>query len=109
LPGQRLFEYVDESGVTHPVDSSDVNGYIREVAGDEFSAKDFRTWLGTVSCTILLAQGFAGETFTERKAQVASIIKTVAKQLGNTPAVCRKCYVHPRVIERYMEGRLILP
>ncbi len=112
LPGQQLFEYVDDDGATHAIDSSDVNEYIREIAGDDFSAKDFRTWLGTVTCATLLAeqeQDPPSESQTQRKARVNAAIKEVAQRLGNTPAVCRKCYVHPDVVDAYMEnGRIDL-
>ena len=104
LPGQQLFEYVDDDGKTHAVDSSDVNEYIRQISGEEFSAKDFRTWVGTVTCAVLLAQEDEATAQTDRKSRVTSVIKDVAKRLGNTPAVCRKCYVHPQVLEAYMEN-----
>jgi DNA topoisomerase-1 len=104
LPGQQLFEYVDGDGTSRAIDSTDVNEYIREVSGEEYSAKDFRTWLGTVTCAMLLAHEEAAETQTDRKQRVVNAIKDVAKRLGNTPAVCRKCYVHPHVLEAYMEG-----
>jgi DNA topoisomerase-1 len=107
LPGQQLFEYVDDDGTTRAVDSSDVNEYIREISGEEYSAKDFRTWLGTVTCAMLLTEEETAETATDRKQRIVSVIKDVAKRLGNTPAVCRKCYVHPHVLDTYMEaGRL---
>ncbi len=104
LPGQQLFEYVDDNGAAHAVDSSDVNDYIREISGEEFSAKDFRTWVGTVTCSMLLAQEMAAENISERKQRVTAVIKDVAHRLGNTPAVCRKCYVHPDVVEAFMES-----
>lgn len=104
LPGQQLFEYIDDEGNPQPVDSSDVNEYIRAISGEEFSAKDFRTWLGTVTCAMLLAQTQMPETQTERNAQLKHVIKDVAHRLGNTPAVCRKCYVHPDVLEHFIEG-----
>jgi DNA topoisomerase I len=104
LPGQQLFEYVDDDGTTRAIDSYDVNEYIRSISGDEFSAKDFRTWLGTVSCAVLLAQEEIAETPTDRKQRIVNVIKDVAKRLGNTPSVCRKCYVHPHVIQAYMDG-----
>ena len=109
LPGQQLFQYLDDDDQTHSIDSADVNAYIREISGEEFTAKDFRTWVGTVTCAMLLAQKEqAVETQTDRKARVASVIKDVARRLGNTPAVCRKCYVHPDIVDSYMEsGRLI--
>ena len=109
LPGQQLFEYVDEQGETHAVDSAEVNDYIRAISGEEFSAKDFRTWLGTVTCASLLMSQEACDTQAERKQRVAGAIQDVAKRLGNTPAVCRKCYVHPHVVDAYLEtGRLAL-
>lgn len=104
LPGQQLFEYLDDDGATRAIDSSDVNEYIRSVSGDDFSAKDFRTWLGTVTCATLLAQQDEAPTQTERKQRLTGVIKDVANRLGNTPAVCRKCYVHPDVVETYLES-----
>lgn len=110
LPGQQLFEYVDEDGATHAIDSADVNDYIRTISGEDFSAKDFRTWLGTVTCAALLAQQDEAESRTERKQRLTGAIKDVAKRLGNTPAVCRKCYVHPDVVDVYLErGYLRMP
>jgi DNA topoisomerase-1 len=103
LPGQQLFEYVDDDGQTRAIDSSDVNEYIRSISGEEFSAKDFRTWLGTVTCAALLAQQEAAETQTDRKQRVTAVLAEVAKRLGNTPAVCRKCYVHPHILDAYLE------
>jgi len=109
LPGQQLFEYVEDDGTTRAIDSSDVNEYIREISGEDFSAKDFRTWVGTVTCAMLLTQEQGAETQTDRKTRVTAVIKDVAQRLGNTPAVCRKCYVHPDVVEAYMEaGKLDL-
>jgi DNA topoisomerase-1 len=103
LPGQQLFQYVDDDGAAHAVDSSDVNEYIRAIAADDFSAKDFRTWLGTVTCAAMLAQQDDAQSQTERKQVLAAVIKDVAKRLGNTPSVCRKCYVHPHVLDAYLE------
>lgn len=104
LPGQRLFQYVDDDGATRDVDSTDVNDYIREVAGTDFSAKDFRTWNGTVECARLLSKSVGLETQSDRKSRVTDVIKEVARSLRNTPAVCRKCYVHPHIVEAYMEA-----
>lgn len=110
LPGQQLFEYVDEGGVTHAIDSADVNDYIRAISGEEFSAKDFRTWLGSVTCARLLAQQDVAHAQSERKQRLTAVIKDVAARLGNTPAVCRKCYVHPDVVDAYLEqGALRVP
>lgn len=110
LPGQQLFEYVDDDGASHAIDSADVNEYIRAISGEDFSAKDFRTWLGTVTCASLLAQQDAAQTQTERKQRLTAVIGDVAKRLGNTPSVCRKCYVHPHVVDAYLEhGELASP
>lgn len=104
LPGQQLFEYLDDDGTTRAIDSTDVNQYIREISGEDFSAKDFRTWLGTVTCASLLAEQDEAPTQSERKTRLTGVIKDVAQRLGNTPAVCRKCYVHPHVLEAYLEN-----
>lgn len=101
LPGQEVFQYVDEDGARHTVDSDDVNAYLREIAGLDFSAKDFRTWAGTVLCAVSLRQLEACTSESEAKRNVAQVITSVSRQLGNTPAVCRSCYVHPAVIEEY--------
>lgn len=106
LPGHELFQYVAEDGTPHGVDSSDVNGYIRGIAGKEFTAKDFRTWAGTVlaACTL---RGLAPCATTDHaKKNVVQCIKTVAAELGNTPSVCKRSYVHPAVLDSYLRGRL---
>jgi len=109
LPGQQLFEYLEAGGTTRAIDSSDVNEYIRNISGDEFSAKDFRTWVGTVTCAMLLTNDVLEETQTDRKQRVVAVIKDVAKRLGNTPAICRKCYVHPAIVEAYLEDGTLAP
>lgn len=110
LPGQQLFEYLEDDGTTRAIDSSDVNEYIRDLSGEDFSAKDFRTWVGTVTCAMLLASDPADEeTPTDRKQRVIAAIKDVAKRLGNTPAICRKCYVHPAIVEAYLEAGVLAP
>ncbi len=106
LPGQRLFQYLDENGKAVPVTSTDVNLYVREVTGGPFTAKDFRTWAATMACATLLATRQPGESQTARKREVKDIVQTVAEKLGNTPTVCRNSYIHPAVIDGYMEGRL---
>jgi len=106
IPGQHLFAYLDDSGARQSIDSSDVNAYIREIAGEDFSAKDFRTWVGTVSCATILGAMEPFDSATSAKSNVVAAIKEVAARLGNTPAVCRKCYVHPAVVEAYQEGTL---
>jgi DNA topoisomerase-1 len=106
LPGYELFEYLDEMGEARKVDSADVNDYLRAISGEEFTAKDFRTWAGTVLTCMALREFEESASETEAKKNVVQAIKTVAKRMGNTPAVCRKCYVHPAVLECYLAGKL---
>ncbi len=106
LPGHELFGYLDDDGQERDVGSDDVNEYLREVTGQPFTAKDFRTWGGTVEAAVLLSKCERCETATKAKRCVAEIIKRVAKRLRNTPAVCRRCYVHPAVIEGFGDGTL---
>ncbi len=106
LPGYELFEYLDEHGEPHTVDAADVNAYLREVSGADFTAKDFRTWAGSVLASMALRTFEVFESETQAKRNVAEAIKSVALRLGNTPAVCRKCYVHPAVLECYLAGSL---
>jgi DNA topoisomerase I len=107
LPGYELFQYLDEEGNQHTVDASDVNEYLRAITDEAFTAKDFRTWAGTVLACALLRQFESCETQTQAKKNVVQAIASVAEQLGNTPSVCRKCYVHPQVIESYMDGAMM--
>ncbi len=102
LPGYELFQYVDHEGNRHSIDSSDVNDYLREITGEHFTAKDFRTWAGSVLCCDLLNEFEPATTIAQAKKNVVQAIARVAAQLGNTPSVCRKCYVHPLVLETYM-------
>jgi DNA topoisomerase I len=105
LPGHELFQYVDESGERQAIDSSDINAYLRDIAGHEFTAKDFRTWAGTVlAATTLQAMGATGERPTKKR--VTQAVATVAEQLRNTPAICRKCYIHPAVLTSFLESTL---
>ncbi|HEX4609198.1 MAG TPA: DNA topoisomerase IB [Urbifossiella sp.] len=106
LPGQHLFQYADATGAPRPVGSADVNGYIRRAAGGEYTAKDFRTWAGTVETAALLTGLPAPASRAAGERAVAGVVKEVAAVLGNTPAVCRKSYVHPRVIAAYLDGTL---
>ena len=109
LAGQRLFQYIDDEGEPQHVDSDDVNDYLREAMGDEFSAKDFRTWAGTVLALAALQESIAATAPASDAASTAAIndaVKEVAQTLGNTPAVCRKCYIHPAVIDSYLDGSL---
>jgi DNA topoisomerase-1 len=107
LPGQTLFQYRDDDGEYQTVDSDDVNEYLREITGQDFTAKDFRTWAGTVLATLALQELEAFDSETQAKKNVVRAIESVAERLGNTPSVCRKCYVHPAVIEAYMDGSML--
>jgi DNA topoisomerase I len=106
LPGQRLFQYLDEDGIQRVVESADVNAYLREALGDDFSAKDFRTWAGTVAAARALAMQPECATPAEAKRNINTCVKAVAGVLGNTAAVCRSAYIHPLVLEAYAEGAL---
>ncbi len=107
LPGYEVFQYVDDDGQRRSVDSADVNQYLHEITGHEFTAKDFRTWAGTVLASLALQEFEAFDSETQAKKNVTHAIKTVAQRLGNTPAICRKCYVHPAVLETYLDGTLL--
>lgn len=107
LPGHELFQYLDDDDEPHTIDSSDVNEYLREVAGDDFTAKDFRTWAGTVLAAVALREFESFDSKTQAKKNVLRAIETVAERLGNTPSVCRKCYVHPEIIDSYMDGTML--
>ena len=102
LPGQELFQYFDDDGNLSDVASHDVNDYLREISGDNFTAKDFRTWAGTVLAAIALNTQEEFQSQKEAKANVKNAICAVAELLGNTPAICRKCYVHPALFEAYL-------
>ncbi len=106
LPGQELFQYVDD-GEPRNIESGDVNDYLRDISGEEFSAKDFRTWGGTVLAAEALVRRGEFSNQTEAKSNVVQAIKDVARELNNTPAVCRSSYVHPEVIEAYLDGSLV--
>ena len=108
LPEQELFEYVDAAdGSRHHVGSHDVNAYLHEVTGEHFTAKDFRTWAGTTLAAMALQEFEVFDTEAQRKKNVLAAIEKVSKRLGNTRSVCRKCYVHPAVVDLYMEGTLV--
>ena len=106
LPGQQLFKYRDANGDLCAVTSDDVNAYIREAMGEQFSAKDFRTWAGTVSAARALRDMEPPASAGEAKRRITVCVKAVAGLLGNTPTVCRSSYVHPRVFELFEAGRL---
>src|SRR3954454_33911 len=107
LPGQELFEYIDEEGNVQDIGSADVNEYLREISGEDFTAKDFRTWAGTVLAAMALQEFEAFDSDTQAKKNVVRAIERVAERLGNTPSVCRKCYVHPKVLDSYLDGSMI--
>jgi len=107
LPGYELFQYIDENGNLRKIDSSDVNGYIQKISNADFTAKDFRTWSGTVLAAQALQEFTDAENITQAKKNVVAAIESVAKQLGNTRAICRKCYVHPDIINAYLDGSLV--
>jgi DNA topoisomerase I len=107
LPGQDLFQYVGDDGEIGDVTSQDVNEYLREITGEDFSAKDFRTWAGTVLTAIALNAQERFENNKQAKANIKSAISGVAQILGNTPAICRKCYVHPAIFESYLSRQSI--
>ena len=106
LPGEELFRYVDDDGETRRIESDDVNAYLREISGEDFTSKDFRTWAGTVVAARALYRIGTFETQTDAKRNIVQAIATVADALGNTKAVCRKCYIHPEIVQSYLEGQL---
>jgi DNA topoisomerase I len=108
LPGQELFQYIDENGDLKDVTSADVNDYLREITGTDITAKDFRTWAGTVMAALALQEFEAFDTKATAKKNLKSAIERVAARLGNTPTICRKCYVHPEILNSYAEGSLLL-
>ena len=107
LAGQSLFQYLDDEGNARDITSQDVNEYLREITGADFTAKDFRTWAGTVLAAVALGKLGASETKRQAKANIKHAIGAVAEVLGNTPAICRQCYIHPAVLEAYLNGNCI--
>ncbi|UUD64237.1 DNA topoisomerase IB [Pseudomonas seleniipraecipitans] len=105
LPGQHLFQYLDANGERHTVTSSDVNNYLRELTGADFTAKDYRTWAGSALALTLLRE-LEWQPESSAKKQVVAMVKQVAEELRNTPAVCRKCYIHPALIDAFHAGEL---
>ena len=108
LPGQHLFQYLDEGGEPHEVTSGDINAYLKEISGADISAKDFRTWSGTVLAALALAEYEKVDSQAAAKRNVRSAIEAVASRLGNTPTVCRKCYIHPEIFDSYLSDALVL-
>ena len=108
LPGQELLQYLDEDGKPQDVTSSDVNAYLKEITGNDITAKDFRTWAGTVLAAMALNEVKTFDSAAQAKRNLRSAIENVAARLGNTPTICRKCYVHPDVLTSYLDGNLVL-
>jgi DNA topoisomerase-1 len=106
IPGQELFQYIDERGRSRLITSADVNDYVRAAAGETFSAKDFRTWAGTLIAARELGPRQPGTTQKQTKSTLVDAVKVVSQHLGNTPSVCRACYIHPAVFEAYADGTL---
>jgi DNA topoisomerase-1 len=106
LPGQELFQYLDEAGERHTVGSADVNDYLRTATEEEITAKDFRTWAGTCLAAMALSAKAEGDSDTARKRAMLEAIAEVSAALGNTPAICRKCYIHPAILDAHVEGSL---
>lgn len=109
LPGYELFQYVDEQGARHTIDAADVNAYLKAIAGADCTAKDFRTWAGTILAFRYLSALSSDASSKPSKQAVLKCIESVAKRLGNTKAICRKCYIHPMVLSAFLEGRLTAP
>ncbi len=107
LPGQELFQFLDDDGVAHTIDSGDVNAYLREITGEDFTAKDFRTWAGTVLASQALQEFGAVDSEAQAKHNILRAIEAVAARLGNTRTICRKCYVHPAVLDAYTDGSML--
>ena len=108
IPGQDLFQYIDDEGQRQDVTSADVNSYLKEITGRDVTAKDFRTWAGTVLAALALAEFETFDSDAGAKKNVRAAIESVAAKLGNTPTICRKCYVHPEVLHSYLQGEMML-
>jgi DNA topoisomerase-1 len=106
LPGYELFEYLDDGGQAAHIDSSDINEYLKTVTGEDFTAKDFRTWAGTGLMALALEGSGPCDTATARKKQVVASVKSVAQRLGNRPATAKSYYIHPAILEAYEDGSL---
>ena len=108
IPGQELFQWYDDAGQRHDVTSNDVNDYLREVTGRDVTAKDFRTWAGTVLAAMALTEFETFDTDAKAKKNVRAAIESVSSRLGNTPTICRKCYIHPEIVHSYLQGDMLL-
>ena len=107
IPGQELFQYIDDAGERRKISSTEVNEYLREITGGDFTAKDFRTWAGTVLAAMALREVEKCDTKAQMKKNITQAIERVASKLGNTPTICKKCYIHPFVLEAYQDGSLL--
>jgi DNA topoisomerase-1 len=107
IPGQELFQYVGDDGKPHDITSTDVNEYLRDITNSDFTAKDFRTWGGTVLAAMALRGLRECPTKTQARKNLVRAIESVAQRLGNTPAICKKCYIHPEIMNSYMDGTMI--
>jgi DNA topoisomerase-1 len=107
LPGFELFQYLDDEGARHAVDSADVNEYLRHITGQDYTAKDFRTWAGTLLAALALREFEKFDSQAQAKKNLVRAIESVAARLGNTPTICRKCYIHPAIMESYLEGSML--
>ena len=107
LPGFELFQYLDDIGERHTVSSTEVNAYLHEITGEEITAKDFRTWAGTNLAALALREFEHVDSDAMRKRAIVRAVERVARHLGNTPAVCRRCYIHPEIFEGYFDGTLL--
>ncbi len=107
LPGQDLFQYVDADGQALAIGSADVNDYLRQLSGEDYTAKDFRTWSGTVLAALALHEFEQFDSDTQARKNIVRAIETVAERLGNTPSICRKCYVHPAILASYLDGTML--
>ena len=107
IPGQELFQYIDEDGDRHSVGSDDVNAYLREITGEDITAKDFRTWAATNLAALALRELEVFDSAAKAKKNVLRAVEAVSSMLGNTPSICRKCYIHPAIFEGYLDGSLL--
>lgn len=107
IPGQELFQYIGDDGKPHDITSTDVNEYLQEITQSDFTAKDFRTWGGTVLAALALQEFKKCDTKTQAKKNLVRAIEAVAQRLGNTPAICKKCYIHPEIMNAYLDGTMI--
>ena len=108
LPGQHLFQYLDEAGERQNISSADINAYLKEASGAPITAKDFRTWAGTVLAGVMLAEAETPVSLSAAKRSLAKVVGKVAARLGNTVAVCRRCYIHPELARAHLDGGVVL-